>query len=161
MCDVSGSECWVPLRRDLKRLNSFHHRCVRTVLGITNQRQWEEHISSVVVREQWGDVETMETKLMKRRLEWLGHLARMKDHRLCLFGWLPKTRPCGGPRRRWRDLDLKAVQVGEDWYSVAQDRGKWRSAWSQRVPSSTTERTAERREECVVQWVWEEFSARE
>ena len=35
-----GSECWVPLRRDLKMLNSFHHRCVRTVLGITNQRQW-------------------------------------------------------------------------------------------------------------------------
>ena len=32
-----GSECWVPLRKDLKKLNSFH-RCVRTVLGITNQR---------------------------------------------------------------------------------------------------------------------------
>ena len=117
-----GSECWVPLRRDLKRLNSFHHRCVRTVLGITNQRQWEERISSVVVREQWGDVETIETKLMKRRLEWLGHFARMKDDRLpeiCLFGWLPQTRPCGGPRRRWRNLarkDLKAVQVGEVWY---------------------------------------------
>ena len=29
--------------------------------------------------------------------------------------------------------DLKAVQVGEDWYSVAQDRGKWRSAWSQNL----------------------------
>lgn len=27
-----GSECWVPLSRDLKKLNSFHHRCVRTVL---------------------------------------------------------------------------------------------------------------------------------
>ena len=23
-----GSECWVPLRKDLKKLNSFHHRCV-------------------------------------------------------------------------------------------------------------------------------------
>ena len=117
-----GSECWVPLRRDLKRLNSFYHRCVHTVLSITNQRQWEEHISSVVVREQWGDVETIEAKLMQRRLEWLGHLARMKDHRLskiCLFGWLHQTWPCGGPQRRWRDLakkDLKAMQVGEDWY---------------------------------------------
>ena len=46
-----GSECWVPLRRDLKKLNSFHHKCVRTVLGITNQRQWEEHIMSTEVRE--------------------------------------------------------------------------------------------------------------
>ena len=50
-----GSECWVPLRKDLKRLN----RCVHTVLGITNQRQWEERISSVTVREWWGDVETI------------------------------------------------------------------------------------------------------
>ena len=28
-----GSECWIPLRRDLRRLNTFHHRCVRTVLA--------------------------------------------------------------------------------------------------------------------------------
>ena len=61
----------------------------------------------------------------------------MQDYRLpkqCLFGWLPKTRPSGGPRRRWRDLakkDLTAVKVGEDWYSLAQDRKEWSTAWSQ------------------------------
>ena len=27
--------------------------------------------------------------------------------------------------------DLKSVQAGKDWCSVAQDMGKWRSAWSQ------------------------------
>ena len=133
-----GSECWVPLRKDLKKINSFHHKCVRTVLGITNQRQWEERISSTMVREQWGDVETIETKLVKRHLEWLGQLARMQDHRLpkiCLFRWLPQTRPCGGPRRRWRDLVkryLKAVGMCDgSWYSAAQYRAKWREAWSQ------------------------------
>ena len=47
-----GSESWVPLRRDLKRLNSFHHSCVHAVLGITKQRQWKEHISSVLVSKQ-------------------------------------------------------------------------------------------------------------
>ena len=86
-----GGECWIPLRKDLKKLNIFHHRCVRIVLGITNQRQWEESISSTMVREQWGDVETIEIKLVKRCLEWLGHLTRMQDHRLpkiCLFGYL-------------------------------------------------------------------------
>ena len=51
-----GCETWVLLRRDVKRLNGFHHRCIRTVLGITNQRQRQERISSVRVREQWGDV---------------------------------------------------------------------------------------------------------
>ncbi len=41
--------------------------------------------------------------------------------------------------------DLQAVQVGDDWYSVAQDRGKWRSAgdraWSNTErPRDTTVR---------------------
>ena len=31
-------------------------------MGITNQRQWEERISSTMVREQWGDLEMMETR---------------------------------------------------------------------------------------------------
>ena len=91
-----------------------------------------------MVREQWGDVETIETKLVKSRLEWLGHLARMQDHRLPkigLFGWLPQARPCGGPRRRWRDLvkrDMKAVGIGDgSWCSAVQYRGKWMETWSQ------------------------------
>ena len=88
-----GSECWVPLRKHLKKLNTFHHRCLRAVLGISNRQQWEQRISSATVRERWGDVETITTKLMHRRLEWLGHLARMPDQRLpkmCLFSWLPR-----------------------------------------------------------------------
>ena len=66
------------------------------MLGITNQKQWQECISSAMVREQWEDIETIETKVVKRCLEWLGHLARMPANRLpkqCLFGWLPKARP--------------------------------------------------------------------
>ena len=65
-----GSESWTPLRRHLKRLDSFHHRCIRTVLGITKRQQWEEHINLEALRERWGDVETISTKLQKRRLEW-------------------------------------------------------------------------------------------
>ena len=34
-----GGECWTPLKRNLKKLNSFHHRCPRTVLGINNRKQ--------------------------------------------------------------------------------------------------------------------------
>ena len=129
-----GGECWTPLRKDLKKMNTFHHRCVRTVLGIT-RRQWEERLSSEKVREQWGDVETITEKLMKRRLEWLSHLARMPNCRIpkmCLFGWLPKTCPPGGPRRRWRDMTkkyLKAVEIDEDtWYDKALNRQEWLDA---------------------------------
>ena len=64
----------------------------------------------------------------------------MPDHRLpkiCLFGWLPKTRPCRGPRRRWRDVvkrDLKSVGMRDgEWYDDAQNRKKWREVWSHRL----------------------------
>ena len=90
-CMVASARSHV--RKHLKQLNAFHHRCIRTVLGITNQRQWEERITSGWTREQWGDKETITVKLMKRRLEWLGHLARMPGHhipKVTLFSWLPK-----------------------------------------------------------------------
>ena len=57
-----GSECWTPLRRHLNRLEAFHYRCIRTVLGITNRQQWEQHISSAMTRDLWGDPETVTTK---------------------------------------------------------------------------------------------------
>ena len=127
-----GSECWTPLRRHLRRLDSFHQRCVKAVLKITTKQQWEQHITSVMVRQHWGDEETIATKLRRRRLEWLGHVARMADHRLpriCLFGWLAQVRPFHGPKRRWRDLvksDLHSLGISDGcWCTLANDRRQW------------------------------------
>ena len=33
-----GRECWTTLRKQLNRLNAFHHRYIRTVQGITNKQ---------------------------------------------------------------------------------------------------------------------------
>ena len=33
-----GSECWIPLRKHIQKLNNFHHRCIRTIVGITNRQ---------------------------------------------------------------------------------------------------------------------------
>ena len=113
-----GSECWIPLRKHEKKMNSFHHRCIRTILGISNRQQWSEHITMQEVRRRWGDEELVTEKVRKRRLEWLGHVARMPNHRLpktMLFGWLPQPRPRCGPRKRWRDVvrkNLKEVGFG-------------------------------------------------
>ena len=132
-----GAECWTPLRRHLKRLNSFHHRCIRSALGITNQQQWRERISSEMVRKRWGDEETITTKLLKRRLEWLGHVARMPNYRIpkiTLFSWLPQPRPRCGPKRRWRDVVKKDLQVANikltTWYDEAQHRREWLEAYN-------------------------------
>ena len=85
-----GSECWIPLR---KKLDSFHHRCIRTILGISNSMQWTQRITSAEVRRRWGDLKTISTRVKQRRLEWLGHLARMPNHKIpkiSLFSWLPR-----------------------------------------------------------------------
>ena len=132
-----GSETWTLLRKHLKRLDGFRHKCIRTVLKITNQQQWEQRITSESVRKKWGDPETITSKVTRRRLEWLGHVARMPDDRIpkkILFGWLPKTRQAGGPRKRWRDhirKDFKLVGVSEtDWYHEAtRSRNAWRAVY--------------------------------
>ena len=70
------------------------------------------------VRRRWGDEETVGEKIQKRRMEWLGHLARMPDYRLpkvMLFSLLPQPRPRCGPRKRWRYVvrkDLKSELEG-------------------------------------------------
>ena len=64
-----GAECWTPLRKHEKKLNTFHHRCIRTILGISNRKQWTEHITMEEIRRRWGDEELMTEKVKKRRLE--------------------------------------------------------------------------------------------
>ena len=132
-----GSESWSPIARDCKRLDAFHNRCIRNILGITNQQQWTQRITSRSLRQRWGDTETATDKVFKRRVQWLGHLARMPDSRMpkiSLFSWLPQPRPRGGPRKRWKDVirkDLQSMEVAEDeWFDVATaSRAAWRNIY--------------------------------
>ena len=131
-----GSECWTPLRRHARKLNSFHHRCIRTILGISNQEQWAKRITCSEIRRKWGDCETASDKITKRRLQWLGHLARMQDTRIpkaTFFGWLCQPRPRSGPKRRWKDVirrELKDINLDEgQWYDEATTlRAAWRAS---------------------------------
>ena len=100
-----GAECWIPLRKQVRKLNTFYHRCIRIILGISNKQQWSKRITMAEVRRQWGDEETAAEKVRRRRLEWLGHVTKILDHRIpksVLFGWLPQARPHCGPRRSGR-----------------------------------------------------------
>ena len=59
------------------------------------------------VRRRWGDMDLITEKIRMKRLEWLGHLARMADNKIpktILFSWLSEPRPRCGPRKRWRDV---------------------------------------------------------
>ena len=112
-----ASKCWTLLQNHMRKLDVFHHRCVRTILGITSRQQWMQHITSQPIRWRWGDTMTVTQKVAARRLEWLSHLARMPEYRTpqkCLFGWLPQPRPQGGPKRRWRDVIMQSRPQGHE-----------------------------------------------
>ena len=70
------------------------------------------------VKRRWGDEGTVSEKVQKRRLERLGNLVRMPNHKLpkrMLLSWLPQPQPRCGQWKRWRDVvrkDLRNVEVG-------------------------------------------------
>ena len=127
-----AAETWPAKQRDIRRLEGFHHRCLRSILGIGRMQQRLQHISNEKVRQWFGMPTSLEVTIACRRLQWLGHVARMEDSRLpkqFLFGWLSHPRPAHGVKLRWRDKvrrDLKTFHINENtWYALAHDRQSW------------------------------------
>ena len=94
------------------------------------------HLTNEQVLSCWGDARMMPAIFLHRRLQWLGHVARMPDDRIpkvLLFSLLPQHRPPGGPRKCWWDCvaaDLKAVGAPAVWYPLGQSREDWRALFS-------------------------------
>ena len=92
-----GSESWVTYRCQLRLLERFHQRCLRTILNI----HWSEFVTNVEVLEQ-SKLTSIEAMLLKSQLRWLGHVSRMEDHRLpkiALYGELSSGHRNIGLRR--------------------------------------------------------------
>ena len=126
-----GAETWTLKAQHVRRLNSFHNRCIRTILGVTRYQQWKERITSKRLASAFGMQQSIPELIMEQRLRWLGHVGRMDEERLpkrALFGELRKRRPCHGTKKRWRDAaksDVEAIGVGDRWYELCQDRKEW------------------------------------
>ena len=123
-----GSETWVPLVTHVKHLQVFIMRCVRVILGVT---RWDQK-RNTELRAAAG-LERVEVMLMRRRLRWLGHVARMEE--TCIPKCLVVSKlargkhSVGGQKRRWNDVivcDLKKCDVYSNWREQAQDRSAWR-----------------------------------
>ena len=64
-----------------RKLEAFNNRCLRGIFGITSLQQRLQHINSAQVAKQFGMEESLEDVIVLKKLRWLGHLARMDDHR--------------------------------------------------------------------------------
>ena len=126
-----GSETWTLYARQERRLNAFHLRSLRKILGIT----WQDRVPNKNVLER-AKTQSMFALLSQRRLRWLGHVVRMQDGRIpkdILYGELTTgTRPTGRPLLRFKDVCKRDLKLGNirpaDLEPTAADRDAWRLA---------------------------------
>ena len=53
------AKTWSIKAESVRRLSGFHNHCIRTIMGVTKQRQWREHISSRQLAADFGMEEMM------------------------------------------------------------------------------------------------------
>ena len=81
-----GCKTWVPYRRHIRLLESFHIRCLQLILGL---RFWHK-VTHSEIRSRAG-IPTIESMLPHRQLRWLSHVIRIPYSRLShcvLYGQL-------------------------------------------------------------------------
>ena len=117
VCVVStllyGSEAWTTYSKQERKLNSFHLRGLRGILGIS----WKDKLPNTEVTDR-ADLPTIYTLLRQRRMRWIGHVRHMKDGRIpkdILYGELAfGKRPRGRPQLRYKDVckrDMRALEI--------------------------------------------------
>ena len=71
------AETWVLYRKQIRLLERFHQRYLRSILGI----KWQDHVSNEEVLER-ASLPSIEFILLKVQLRWAGHVIRMEDFRM-------------------------------------------------------------------------------
>ena len=131
-----GSETWTTYTSQERKLNSFHLRCLRRILGI----KWQDKVPNTEVLMR-ANTQSMFSILSERRLRWLGHVKRMSPGRIpkdLLYGELALgKRKTGRPCLRFKDVcqrDMKAARIRtSDWECKAEDRSTWRTVVKESV----------------------------
>ena len=139
---VYGSEAWVPKASQMRRLDVFHMRCLRRILGISPL----DHVTNRAILLK-AKTDSIDVVARRYRLRWLGHVGRMRsaarlpDGRWMsdrvplrlLSAWLTGPRPVGRPPKPWGQSvagDIAHCQLPEgarwrDWLDVCQERTVW------------------------------------
>ena len=111
-----GSETWTLYACQEKRLNSFHMRCLRRILGI----KWQDKTTHTEVLYRTEQT-SLYPILRRRRLRWLGHVKRMDATRIpkqILYGELLQgKRGTVPPKLRYKDDSKRTLKdhcINED-----------------------------------------------
>jgi hypothetical protein len=139
-----GAETWNLTAADQRRLEAFHHGCLRRILRVS----YMSHTTNEEIRKRAG-LQSIEAHIRQRRLRWAGHVARMTWNRMpkiVMEGKCAGNRPFQGVRKRWIDAVGKDLAGIEDWKDIAADRTKWRETVRNVVTQTESTRTQQERD---------------
>ena len=126
-----GCETWTLYRRNVKKLEHFHMRALRSILGI----RWQGRVTNLEVLDRANST-SIESVLLKAQLRWVGHVIRMEEFRMprrLMYGELQLgKRNQGRPKLRYKDtvkanLQCCHIKPGE-LEERAMDRPVWRAS---------------------------------
>ena len=134
-----GSETWTTYAGKERRLNTFHLRSIRRILGIS----WQDKENNPDVLTSRVGLPSMYTVLRQHRLRWLGHIRRTEDGRIPKYGELALVRrTTGRPHLRYKDVCVRNMKAGDidpmSWKGYTVDRRKWRSVLTQHLKTVET-----------------------
>ena len=123
-----GTETLALTELQQQRLQVCENNWVRKMARVTRA----DRRRMVELREETGVQRSLTERLVRSRLQWVGHVERMADDRLpkraaelCEQG----RRRRGRPRLRWEDCvkrDVRKAGEEEDWKKKTRDRGGWK-----------------------------------
>ena len=125
-----GSDTWTLLKADVNRLQAFHMRCQRRILGV----KWQDKIRNVTISEKTG-LPPVTDIIEARRAALFGHVVRLGErtpaHRVLRIavrtrlGISPSAswkRPPGRPRDAWLKPFLRSSTSLETQWEDARNR---------------------------------------
>ena len=124
-----GCETWKMNKEDEKRLDVFHHTCLRRILKI----RWPMRVSNQEVRRLAKVGTTISQEVRRRRWKMIGHVLRSRDeHTKIALSWTPQGRRSRGrPKETWRrTAERERKEYGfSSWESAgaaAREKAEWR-----------------------------------
>ena len=124
-----ASETWTIKRTDQDRLLAFEMRCYRRLLNI----RWQQRITNVEVRRRMNSTENIVQTVIRRKMEFFGHICRMGDGRMVkkmVFGEMGGKNRKGRPRREWLD---DVMEWGNGNLATLSREARNREIWRRRV----------------------------
>ena len=83
------AETWAPTQDFVGKVDQFHCRCIRCILGISRIVQWKEYLTTAELAGRFGMAESIGDLLTQYQLRWLRHVAQLPDtkhQKKLLFG---------------------------------------------------------------------------